>query len=58
MADHNDTPRGKDTVIRTDASGDSRPLSIRLRKLLKLALSGLQLRCVSIVDSDGREVQS
>ena len=44
------------SITLTDAGGDNRPVVIRLRQLLKLALRGFRLRCTAAVDQTGKAV--
>lgn len=44
------------SITLKDAGGDTRPLPIRLRQLLKLALRGFHLRCTAAVDTTGKAV--
>lgn len=44
------------TITLTDAGGDPRPVAIRLRQILKLALRGFKLRCIAAVDATGKAV--
>lgn len=52
---NSNSPQTQINLVFVDAGGDSRSLACRAKQLLKLALRGFRLRCVTATGLDGSE---